>query len=70
HVQDEHGLRPLDSAARRRLIEQANAYNEDGFRVLVLHVRRYREHFVDRALADQQMGAVRVGDDDRQPAAH
>ncbi|HEF5787268.1 TPA: magnesium-translocating P-type ATPase [Burkholderia multivorans] len=39
HVQDEHGLRPLDSAARRRLIEQANAYNEDGFRVLVLATR-------------------------------
>ncbi|MBU9516913.1 magnesium-translocating P-type ATPase [Burkholderia multivorans] len=39
HVQDEHGLRPLDSAARRRLLEQANAYNEDGFRVLVLATR-------------------------------
>lgn len=39
HVQDEHGLHPLDSAARRRLLEQANAYNEDGFRVLVLATR-------------------------------
>ncbi|PRE09209.1 magnesium-translocating P-type ATPase [Burkholderia multivorans] len=39
HVQDEHGLHPLDGAARRRLLEQANAYNEDGFRVLVLATR-------------------------------
>ncbi|PRF29976.1 magnesium-translocating P-type ATPase [Burkholderia multivorans] len=39
HVQDEHGLRPLDFTARQRLLEQANAYNEDGFRVLVLATR-------------------------------
>ena len=35
HVQDEDGVRPIDFVARKRLPEQANAYNEDGFRVLV-----------------------------------
>ncbi|KVS38548.1 magnesium-translocating P-type ATPase [Burkholderia ubonensis] len=39
HVQDEDGVRPLDFVARKRLLEQANAYNEDGFRVLVLATR-------------------------------
>ncbi|WP_080419068.1 magnesium-translocating P-type ATPase [Burkholderia ubonensis] len=39
HVQDEDGVRPLDIVARKRLLEQANAYNEDGFRVLVLATR-------------------------------
>ncbi|WDD92066.1 magnesium-translocating P-type ATPase [Burkholderia sp. FERM BP-3421] len=39
HVQDEDGVRPLDYVARKRLLEQANAYNEDGFRVLVLATR-------------------------------
>ncbi|WP_080437115.1 magnesium-translocating P-type ATPase [Burkholderia ubonensis] len=39
HVQDEDGVRPLDFVARERLLEQANAYNEDGFRVLVLATR-------------------------------
>ncbi|WP_080405074.1 magnesium-translocating P-type ATPase [Burkholderia ubonensis] len=39
HVQDEDGVRPLDFVARKRLLEQAIAYNEDGFRVLVLATR-------------------------------
>ncbi|MGS0891399.1 magnesium-translocating P-type ATPase [Burkholderia stagnalis] len=39
HVQDEDGVRPLDFVARKRLLEQASAYNEDGFRVLVLATR-------------------------------
>ncbi|KWD53317.1 magnesium-translocating P-type ATPase [Burkholderia ubonensis] len=39
HVQDEDGMRPLDFVARKRLLEQANAYNEDGFRVLLLATR-------------------------------
>ncbi|KWC17872.1 magnesium-translocating P-type ATPase [Burkholderia ubonensis] len=39
HVRDEDGVRPLDFVARKRLLEQANAYNEDGFRVLVLATR-------------------------------
>ncbi|WP_080429605.1 magnesium-translocating P-type ATPase [Burkholderia ubonensis] len=39
HVQDEDGVRPLDFVTRKRLLEQANAYNEDGFRVLVLATR-------------------------------
>ncbi|RQP44062.1 magnesium-translocating P-type ATPase [Burkholderia ubonensis] len=39
HVQDEDGVRPLDFVARKRLLEQANAYKEDGFRVLVLATR-------------------------------
>ena len=39
HVQDEDGVRPIDFVARKRLLEQANAYNEDGFRVLVVATR-------------------------------
>ncbi|MDR8733665.1 magnesium-translocating P-type ATPase [Burkholderia pseudomultivorans] len=39
HVQDQDGVHPLDFVARKRLLEQANAYNEDGFRVLVLATR-------------------------------
>ncbi|MDN7929815.1 magnesium-translocating P-type ATPase [Burkholderia metallica] len=39
HVQDENGVRPLDFVARKRLLEQAGAYNQDGFRVLVLATR-------------------------------
>ncbi|MDN7818952.1 magnesium-translocating P-type ATPase [Burkholderia vietnamiensis] len=39
HVQDEHGVRALDSVARERLLEQASAYNDDGFRVLVVATR-------------------------------
>ncbi|AJY09803.1 magnesium-translocating P-type ATPase [Burkholderia dolosa] len=39
HVQHQDGVRALDVAARERLLEQANAYNRDGFRVLVLATR-------------------------------
>ncbi|RQS68718.1 magnesium-translocating P-type ATPase [Burkholderia sp. Bp8963] len=39
HVQDNEGVRPLDFVARKRLIEQASAYNEDGFRVLLVATR-------------------------------
>ncbi|MDN7601598.1 magnesium-translocating P-type ATPase [Burkholderia gladioli] len=38
--QDEHGLpQPLDAATRERLVAQANAYSEDGFRVLLIATR-------------------------------
>ncbi|AVR06356.1 magnesium-translocating P-type ATPase [Burkholderia thailandensis] len=39
HVQDDEGVHPLDFAARKRLLAQANAYNEDGFRVLIVATR-------------------------------
>ncbi|MDN7671182.1 magnesium-translocating P-type ATPase [Burkholderia oklahomensis] len=39
HVQDDEGVRPLDFVERKRLLTQANAYNEDGFRVLIVATR-------------------------------
>ncbi|AGK49595.1 magnesium-translocating P-type ATPase [Burkholderia thailandensis MSMB121] len=39
HVQDDEGIHPLDFVARKRLLAQANAYNEDGFRVLIVATR-------------------------------
>ncbi|AYE31269.1 magnesium-translocating P-type ATPase [Burkholderia pseudomallei] len=39
HVQDDEGVHPLDFVARKRLLAQANAYNEDGFRVLIVATR-------------------------------
>ncbi|KWZ38351.1 magnesium-translocating P-type ATPase [Burkholderia savannae] len=39
HVQDDQGVRPLDFVERKRLLAQASAYNEDGFRVLIVATR-------------------------------
>ncbi|MFJ2995383.1 magnesium-translocating P-type ATPase [Pandoraea sp. NPDC087047] len=39
HVKTPHGVRALDDTARAMLLARAEAYNEDGFRVLVVATR-------------------------------
>lgn len=38
-VADKEGVRPLDFTTRKQLLARANAYNEDGFRVLIVATR-------------------------------